>query len=235
MALSYGSDGKFWSGLLLGASTMGLVCLRDRATASSSATSGSTACRVSMYNIGPGGGAARTGSSAPPVPMLARGGGTSSTSSGDRTTSTEAEQKATAAPTATAAVTSESSSSSSASASSSSTAIEQANAAATASGGSKEVTSHYDSKYQQWQLSMNEFGSRAQAHYWREFVRPDTRCAEFGSSSGHIISSLRNQEVFKFPAKDGIFVLHVDGNNSTFFTLTLYWNWKGRHEEVQVL
>ena len=49
---------------------------------------------------------------------------------------------------------------------------------------------YYDDRYQKWQLSSNKFGALYKKRYWRDFVKDHFSCAEFGSSSGHILLSI---------------------------------------------
>jgi SAM-dependent methyltransferase len=52
---------------------------------------------------------------------------------------------------------------------------------------------HYDCAYQEWQLSANKFGAKAKMHYFSPYMRKlknSISCAEFGASSGHILSAM---------------------------------------------
>ena len=56
------------------------------------------------------------------------------------------------------------------------------------------VEKHYDCSYQSWQLHMNQFGAKAKMGYFAPYAKPHFKCAEFGSSSGNIISAMPCKE-----------------------------------------
>ena len=52
------------------------------------------------------------------------------------------------------------------------------------------VEKHYNCEYQEWQLEMNKFGALAKVRYFRPYLKPNYRCAEFGASSGNILAAM---------------------------------------------
>lgn len=52
------------------------------------------------------------------------------------------------------------------------------------------VENYYDCSYQKWQLGMNKFAAKAKAPYFAPFVKSHFKCAEFGASSGNILSAI---------------------------------------------
>lgn len=49
---------------------------------------------------------------------------------------------------------------------------------------------YYNKAYGEWQISLNKFGAKAKARYWKKYIRMNHRCVEFGCSTGYILHSL---------------------------------------------